>query len=256
MKTRFFTPVFALLAALGLIAGIPAPAAGGLITTEGPTGMFLNPMAEVTPQKTLNIQACWLFQNEPEGSFFAQLIMVAHTLPTKTELGFLFDLSDFAGEGSGTGVQTSYGGFIRQLVLSEGQFHPIVPAFAIGSTVLASDGSTKTTGFFALKKTLTRRESKVPIRAHLGLRYIYSALEGAANKDDVTGYVGLEFSVLKNLSLIGEVNTKTVFNTKIPFAAGLQYYIGKFGISLATMQFGTAKGPGLYFGIGYPFTAD
>jgi hypothetical protein len=246
--------VFVLAVVLISTASMPIGAFGGLITTVGPTGRFLNPQAEVSPQKTLNAQTCWLRQDLPEGIVNSNIFMVAYTLPTNTELGLLADLVT----PQGGSVEAAVGGFLRQLVWPEAQWLPIIPALAVGVTAfhneISSDSAVRATAFVVLSKTLTPPEFRIPVRAHLGGRFI--DFSKPTNERDVTGYVGLELALLSNLRLIGEVNTQTEIDTTPPFAVGLQYALGHLGLSVAAINSGRANTPGLFFGIGFPFTTE
>jgi hypothetical protein len=244
-----------LLVALTLEASLPVRASGGLITKAGPTGMFLNPVAEVSPPNTINAQTCWLRQDVSAGIVNSNILMVAHTLPTATELGLLVDLVT----PQGGSAEAAVGGFLRQLVWPEAQWLSITPAFAVGATgfhneIQMAGFNVRATVFAVLSKTLTPPGFPLPVRAHLGGRFIdYSDPTDAR---DATGYLGLEVDLLTNLRLFGEVNTQTRVDTTTPFAVGLQYSLGKMGISAAAINSGRAGAPGLFFGIGFPFATE
>jgi hypothetical protein len=255
MSCKISRAVFILVVVLISTASMPIGAFGGLITKIGPTGMFLNPQAEVSPPKTLNAQTCWLRQDLSEGIVNSNIFMVAYTLPTATELGLLADLVT----PQGGSVEAAVGGFLRQLVWPEAQWLPIIPALAVGVTAFhneinMSGFDVRATAFVVLSKTLTPPEFRMPVRAHLGGRFI--DFSKPTNERDVTGYVGLELALLPNLRLIGEVNTQTQIDTTTPFAVGLQYALGKLGLSAAAINSGRANAPGLFFGIGFPFTTE
>jgi hypothetical protein len=237
------------------VAGTPIGAFAGLITKAGPTGMFLNPQAEISPPKTINAQTCWVRQELPEGIMHVNILMVAYTLPSATELGLLGDLVT----PQGGSTETAIGGFLRQLVWPEAQWLPITPAFAVGVTAFHNEINirgfdVRATAFAVLSKTLTPPEFRLPVRAHLGGRFIDYAHPTETRV--VTGYVGLEAALLPNLRLVGEVNTQTQIDTTTPFAVGLQYSLGKLGLSAAAINSGRANAPGLFFGIGFPFTTE
>jgi hypothetical protein len=240
---------------LCLALSLPVRAFPGLITKEGPTGMFLNPLAEVSPPQTINAQTCWLHQDLPAGVADWNIFMVAHTLPTATELGLLANLAT----PQGGSVEAAVGGFLRQLVWPEARWLPITPAFAVGATAFHTDIRTpgfnaRATAFAVLSKTLTPPGFRVPVRGHLGGRFIDFA--DPTDASDVTGYLGLEVEVLRNLRLIGEVNSRTTADTTTPFAVGLQFSLAKLGLSVAAINSGRANAPGLFFGIGFPFGTE
>jgi hypothetical protein len=255
MQPRALPVLFAVLVVLYLATTLPVCAFPGLITKEGPTGMFLNPLAEVSPPKTINAQTCWLRQELPAGVAHWNIFMLAHTLPTATELGLLGNLNS----PEGRSVEGAIGGFLRQLVVPEAQWLSITPAFAVGATGFHTDigtegFNTRATAFAALSKTLTSPEFPVQVRMNLGGRFVNFA--EPTDSSDVTGYIGLELGVLRNLRLIGEVNTQTKVDTTTPFAVGLQLSLAKLGISVAAINTGQADTPGLFFGIGFPFTTE
>jgi hypothetical protein len=243
------------LAEIILAASLPAQASGGLITKAGPTGMFLNPVAEVSPPNTINAQTCWLRQDVSAGIVNSNILMVAHTLSTATELGLLVDLVT----PPGGGAEAAVGGFLRQLVWPESQWLSITPAFAVGATGFQNEihmagFDVRATVFAVLSKTLTPAGSPVPVRAHLGGRFI--DFSDPTDARDAAGYVGIEAALWMNLRLIGEVGTQTETDTTTPYAVGLQYSLGKMGISAAAINSGRATTPGLFFGIGFPFATE
>jgi hypothetical protein len=217
--------------------------------------MFLNPLAEVSPPQTINAQTCWVRQDLSGQVAHWNIFMLAHTLPTATELGLLGNLNSPQGHS----VEGAIGGFLRQLVVPEVRWPSITPAVAVGATGFHTDISSegfnvRATAFAVLSKTLTPPEFIVPVRAHLGGRFVN--FSDPTDASDVTGYIGLEAGVWRNLRLIGEVNSRTTADTTTPFAVGLQFSLAKLGLSVAAVNSGRADNPGLFFGIGFPFATE
>lgn len=222
-------------------------AEGGNITLEMPTGMFINPTAEVPPAGTLTPQACWLNQDLKSGTLNGYVAFVSYTFATKTEIGPSFKYVDPPAGDS----LTAPGGFVRQLLLDE---RGMVPALAVGATFLedSDDKLTRRSAFASISKTITPEGAAMPVHIHVGGKWVK-----VPGDDDASVYGGVDIDVTNSLKLVAETAGKTFGDTEVPFAIGIQYsFQEKLGISLAAINAGGAENVGIYFGIGYPFTGS
>lgn len=218
-------------------------AEAGNITLEVPTGQFINPTAEMLPPKTFTVQGCWLNQDLAAGDLNGYAIFASYTFPTMTEVGISLHYVD----PPLGGTKSAPGAFIRQLLLAEGEMRP---ALAIGATIRESDDISRRSVFLSASKTVTPKEAAYPVHVHLGGKWVRNNSD-----DDATVYGGVDVDLTKDLKLGAEVTAKTKFDTKVPFAVGIQYrFMNRLGVTLAAVNAGGAKNPGVYFGIGFPFT--
>jgi hypothetical protein len=229
---------------LGAALWIGAAEAGN-ITAEIPSGMFLNPTAEVQPAGTSVIESCWANQKAKAGTYNGVNAFGSYTFPTKTEVGVILVFVDPpAGD-----QKTAPGAFVRQLLRGE---EGLYPAVAVGATYFeeSDDVLTRRSVFASVSKTVTPKGAAMPVRLHVGGKWIQTP-----SNEDKTVYGGAEIDLTKDFSLIGETEAKDEFDTKMPYAVGVQYrYKGRLGLSLAAMNGGNAGHAGVFFGVGYPFT--
>lgn len=254
----YLAPVIAqiaLFAGTSAFAGTPAPAAApapeapyeggrGLLTLEGPSGMFLNPTSATLPKGAFTAQACYLNPNLDD-SVNASGAMVAYGVTDWLELGILGNyifLDDALGDD-----QSGLGPMARvRLLKDEG----LVPQVSVGYYAKFGDDAVETnSGFVAAYKRFPVGDESGFVKSvgvHLGARY--SSLE---SEDVCVGYGGLEVQFPYRLYLVGEISSKDddVYS-EIPFAAGLQWRAGGINISISAMQDGTFEDPGFFFGIG------
>ena len=246
MKYRRHIAISVFLVLIGI-----SQAEGGNITLEMPTGMFINPTAEVQPVGTLIFQACWLNQNLKAGTLNGYVAFSSYTFHTKTEVGMS---SKYVDPPAG-GTRAAPGGFVRQLLLEEKGTLPAVAAGAtfIEETVASGDALTRRSVFASASKTITPEGVKMPARIHIGGKW--EARRGA-KKEDGSVYGGLDVGLTKTIKLVAEIASKTKFDSETaPYAVGIQYtYKERLGMSLAAINAGSAENIGIYFGIGYPFT--
>lgn len=222
-------------------AAPPYEAGRGLLTLEGPTGMFINPTSATLPAGAFTAQACYLNPNWDD-SVNGTGAVVAYGVTDWLELGvnanYIFtDNGDLSVVGPLARVR---------LLKDEGA----IPQLSIGYYGKFGDDAVSTnSGFLAAYKRFPIGDEAgffKSVGVHVGTRY--SALD---TQDIFVGYGGFELQMPYRLYLVGEVSTQDDDHDEVPYAAGIQWRAGGINISLAALQDGNfADGPGFYFGIG------
>jgi len=217
----------------------------GNITVMGPTGMFLNPVAEVQGKNSILSQACWLNQKVANGRVNGAQGIVSYTAPSNTEIaGMVLVLNPPEGDDI-----VAPGAYVRQLIIERKDWRPAVAA---GGMFLESDDIQNQTAFAAVRQPLTPEDASIPVFLNVGMKWTF-----VRDENDGTIYGGVEVQLNDTLSIVAETSGKTDFDEKTPYAAGVQYKpFEHLGLSLAAINAGGAEDVGFYFGIGYAFLGD
>ena len=217
----------------------------GNVTTEGPTGLFLNPTSGTTPKGYVTTQVCAAVFELPTGSTGVGINgLASYGVTDWFEAGLLvFDVYN-------NGVSPAPGGVLRgRFLKDDGSWVPEVSAGYYGN--YGGSGQQKNTLFLAASKAIPLPENKVvkSSRIHLGGRESWRT-----SANDTVGWVGAEIEFPLHLFLVGEVSTKDQSFPHIPYAWGLQlrHPVG-IGLSLGAVQRGFSNGPGFFIGIGIGF---
>lgn len=251
----------------------PSYAGGrGLITLEGPTGMFQNITSGTLKRGDFTTQSCLSFK-ESNGDNFQWLgTLVSYGVTDWLEVGaFGLFASEF--DRAATGKSHAEAGQIYtriRLLRDEGG----LPEFSIGGLVQRGNGGfDKESLFFAASKGVTfdDRHFLRGARVHFGGRAVWQESNGGGPGGGGGGpgggagpggggdgrintlFVGAELELVRGLFLVGEVNTEDNSDIKRPFSVGLQYRQGSYGLSLAYVQAGNETEPSAYIGIGVSF---
>ncbi|MFT5470987.1 MAG: hypothetical protein ACI8UO_006120 [Verrucomicrobiales bacterium] len=213
----------------------------GLLTTEGPSGMFINPTSGTLPGGAFTVQWCAYFPNQDD-SVVGHGWMAAYGVTDWLEIGSVGTYIDNVDGGTATaggpmarirllkdggglpqtsiGYYGKYGDFDQSNV-----FGAIYKRFSIGN----ESGFVKSVGF------------------HAGARARWES----AKEDEFRGYGGLEFQLPYRLYIVGELTTEEDADVEAPFSYGIQWRAGGVNISLAKVQNGgAADGAAFYVGIG------
>jgi hypothetical protein len=226
----------------------PAEPAGyeggrGLLTLEGPSGMFINPTSGTLPAGAFTAQACY-FNPFMDDSLNATGAQVAYGVTDWLELG-LFGNYIFV---DGADDLSAGGPLARvRLLKDEG----LIPQLSVGYYGMFGDDAIESNnGFIAAYKRFPIGDESgffKSVGVHLGGRYTSNDAE-----DFVVGYGGLEVQLPYRVYLVGEVSTEdNDYHKEVPYSAGIQWRAGGINISLAALQSGTFdEDPGFWFGIG------
>lgn len=221
----------------------PYEAGRGLLTSEGPSGLFINPTSATLPAGAFTAQACYLNPNL-DGSVHGTGAMLSYGVTDWFELGLVGNYIFLDGPADDLAVA---GPMARlRLLKDEG----LIPQLSLGYYGKFGDDAAETnSGFLAAYKRFPVSDESGFVKSvgvHLGTRY------SSLDKDDVfVGYGGLEVQLPYRLYIVGEISTEdSDAHRKVPYALGIQWRAGGINISVAALQNGNLDDPGFYFGIG------
>ncbi len=219
----------------------PYEAGRGLITLEGPSGLFINPTSATLPAGAFTGQYCF-FLPENDSDPWGHGLMLAYGVTDWLEVGAIGNYVDVSGDPIG-------GGPLARIRLTKDEGW--VPQISIGGySVFGDDPVARYGAFGAFYKRIPIDENGFvkSIGIHGGLRKTW---HDGAFEDVFNVYGGLEIQLPARFYLVGEVSTRDDDAQKeVPYAFGIQWRAGGINVSVAGIQDGTLDEPGFYFGIG------
>jgi hypothetical protein len=247
----------------------------GLITLEGPSGMFINPTSATLPQGTFILNYCVFVPTLPEGvGLVGHGILLSYGVRDWLEVGFIGDLLDLSVDQH----TTTTGRVTRIAPATEDTFvigGPEVrirllrdlsdkwwPEVSIGTYFhLGTPGGPLNTlngynAFVAASKTVPICErgflKTITFQGGFRTQWLTSdAADAVGESTSERGYGGLEVQLPCHIYLIGEIISRdNDLDNHIPWAAGLQWRGRNFGCTIAALQNGSEPSPGFYFGVG------
>ena len=230
---------------VSLSQGIGGYEAGrGLITLEGPSGMFINPTSATLPKGTFTAQYCIFFPDRSD-RVLGHGFLGAYGITDSIEVGILGNYIDPRGvDGDG-----NFGPFARlRLTTNDGW----MPQIGVGGYTKFGIESLENFSAFAAaywRIPINEEGFVKSLGVHLGVRENW--FDGG-NLEAFHAYGGLELQMPLRIYAVAEITTKdNDFDTETPFSYGLQWRAGGINISVAGIQNGgLPKGPAFYFGIG------
>jgi hypothetical protein len=238
----------------------------GLITLEGPSGMFIDPTSATLPQGTFILNYCVFVPTLPEGfGLVGHGILLSYGVRDWLEIGFIGDLLDLS---TPDGAENTYviGGPEARIRLLRDRTDKWWPEISIGtyfhlgtphiSPLSPLNGYN---AFLALSKTVPICEHGFikSITFQGGFRTQFLTTNIVEESTSERGYGGIEVQLPWNFYVIGEAVTRDdeLDNTiggknRFPWAAGLQWRGKWFGCTIAALQNGGEDHPGFYFGVG------
>lgn len=231
----------------------PSPAAyeagRGLITLEGPSGMFMNPTSATLGARASTIQYCMFLPNGSTTDTVGNGFMGAYGVTDSVEIGVI---AKYISPNKGSNL-SGVGPFARlRLTKNEG----LMPQLSVGGYAQFGDDPLTTSGIFSAaywRIPINEDGFLKSLGVHAGIRETWYDV-GAS--DAFYGYAGLEVQLPLRVYLIGEVSTQDSDRDleNAPYAYGLQWRLYGVNISLAGIQNGSLpNGPELYWGIGGGF---
>jgi hypothetical protein len=236
-------------AAKGPVAAPPPEeayeAGRGLLTTEGPSGLFINPTSATLPKGAFTAQYCF-FLPENDSSPWGHGYMASYGLTDWAELGVIGLYVDAPGENP-----FATGPFARIRLLKDDGW---IPQFSIGGYTRFGDDPTETIGLFAAaykRCPIDENGFFKSIGFHAGVRQNW--YDGP--DDPFHGYGGIEIQLPYRFYIVGEISSRDDdTETEVPYAFGIQWRAGGVNISVAGIQAGNQDEPGFFFGIGSQFS--
>ena len=218
----------------------------GLLTLEGPSGMFINPTSATMPAGAFTAQACWLNPRLDDAiNGFGALL--SYGVTDWLEIGAIGAYVSI----DGASDLDAAGSLARVRLLKDEGW---IPQLSVGYYSRFGDDPEQTqTGFLAAYKRFPIGDESGFVKSlgvHAGGRY--SDLEGG---EVVVGYGGIEVQLPYRVYLVVEASTEDDdLGNDTPFAAGIQWRAGAVNISVAAVQNGNDAvfddGLGFFFGIG------
>lgn len=213
----------------------------GLITLQGPTGMFQNPTSGTMPQGAFTAQYCF-FSPFVDTSVLGHGFLAAYGVTDWLEVAALTTYIDAGDNLAAAGPQ------VRARLMKNEGFLPQVSVGYYGS--FGDAALEKNTVYIAGYNRIPLAEDGLlkSLGVHYGLRNSWIR----NSSDDLRGYGGIELQLPLRVYVVGEMATKDDdFGGEIPFSYGLQWRSGGINISVAMVQPGDlTDGPGFWFGIG------
>ena len=256
----------------------PYRASRGLITLEGPSGMFINPTSATLPQGKFTIQYCLFFPNR-DTDIVGHGTMISYGVTDWLELGLVGNLVDVNGDlipdqrainrAAAAGVPISAddagyddefavaGPMVRVRLLRDREWWPEISVG--GYMKWGTNALNAGTLFVAASKRIPIDPDGFfkSIVIQTGARQTwYDKGQGPGRvRDSGRFYGGLELELPYRFYAIGELTQKdNDFDRRMPFAYGLQCRLPGVNLTFAALQDG---GPhervGLYSGVGISF---
>ncbi len=226
-----------------VMADAPYEGGRGLITLEGPSGMFINPTSATLPQGAFTAQYCLLFPNQ-DTDVVGHGVMMSYGVKDWLEVGLTGNLVDL---NAGVDRDLAAGGpLVRIRLLKDESWWP---QFSVGGYMKwGSPALNQITAFAAAYKRVPISETG-PVRSlgfHAGVRESWFDAV-AVQSDSFTGYFGAEVQLPYRVYLVGEISTPGFTRGGVrpksnPYAWGAQWRLGGVNLSVAAMdQDGTGR---------------
>lgn len=234
----------------GPVVEVPVAAreSRGLITLEGPSGMFLNPTTATLRQGVFSYGYCFILTNQ-ETDILGHAMFISYGVRDWLELGVVanmvnFRVDDELPEGSyGTG-----GPMARVRLIRDRGYWPEISLGAYAK--FGTDKFDSKNIFIGASKTLPIDENGFVKTVTFQGGFRESWIE-MPDRNTNRFYGGMEVQLPCNLYLVGEVTQfagrKDEF---MPWGAGVQWRGRKFGVTAALVQSGDDDPPSIYLGIG------
>lgn len=222
----------------------------GLVTAIGPTGLFQNPTSGILPKNAFSIEDCLGFNKTGGDHFGSDGVLLSYGLTDWMEIGafaaFAYGL-DPAVFGD-SNFQMGQAHVRIRLMRDEG----VMPELTIGGMAgFGDDILVKDTLMIMASKGIKLSDGDVmrSARIHGGFRQTWPGF----GEDFQTAFVGLEVELVRNIFLVGEVNSRDDSFIETPWSLGFQYKSSAFGMSLAVVQDAFRTDETLYVGIGVSY---
>jgi hypothetical protein len=221
----------------------------GMITLEGPSGMFLNPTSATLPEGAFAFGYCIVLTNQ-ETDILGHSLYLSYGVRDWLELGVVANMFNFRTSGGelakgsyGTGGPMARIRLVRDL--------RCWPEISLGAySKMGTDHFDSSNVFLAASKTLPIDEKGFLKTITFQGGFRESWLQ-APDRNTNRFYGGIEVQLPHNFYLIGEI---TQFSKRAdqftPWAAGVQWRGRRFGLTAAIVQSGDDDPPSIYLGLG------
>lgn len=222
----------------------PYEANRGLLTLEGPSGMFINPTSATLPAGAFTAQYCFFLPDFDFDDTIGHGALVAYGVTDWFEVGAVANMLQDA---PGGGEDFAAGPMARLRLLKH---DGLIPQLSIGGYGKIGDDSVEqASAFLALTERFELDAGPLQsIAFHAGARQTW-----VEDDDTFRGYFGVELQLPARLYLVGEIATEADNEVETPWAAGIQWRAGGINISTAVVEHGDGDDVGFFFGIGTAF---
>ncbi len=225
----------------------------GLLTIQGPSGLFINPTSGTMPAGAFTAQYCFFLPNNNTDILMAHGGLISFGVTDWLELGAILGGKDF--DSNVPLDDRFYGGpMVRARILKDEGF---LPELSVGGYFIFGDEENYNAFLAAFKRFEISKDGILrSVGLHAGLRQTWIEDPDPDLSDSPVGYFGLEVELPFRLYLVGEVSTRDEdLSDDVPYAFGLQWRAGGINISIAYTEpgFGIVHEPSLFFGIGSQF---
>ena len=223
----------------------------GLITLDGPSGLFLNPTSGTLPERASTIQYCVFFPDN-RNDVVGHGVLAAYGFTDEFEFGGIATLLDF--DGGDPSERGAGGPFARYRFTKDDGF---IPQISLGASARVGDTLlNKYSVFVASYKRIPIDEDGIlrSIGFHGGLKELFFDSD-RPEEDSFSVYGGIEVQFPLRLYAVGEVQTKdTDINEHVPYSFGAQWRAPGIAMSIAGIQNGGTSDISFYYGIGGSLT--
>jgi hypothetical protein len=220
----------------------------GLVTLEGPSGMFLNPTSATLPQGTVGFGYCFVLTNQ-DTDILGHHLFFSYGVRDWLEVGVVADMFNFRTSGPEfrEGSYGTGGPMARVRLLRDREYWPEVSVGAYSKW--GTDQIDSSNVYVALSKTVPIEKGFLKTVTFQG-GFRESWLE-APDRNTNRFYGGIEMQLPHNFYLIGEVTQFAKRKDEfMPWAAGVQWRGRRFGLTAAIVQSGDDDPPSIYLGLG------
>jgi hypothetical protein len=224
--------------------------ARGLITLEGPAGMFINPTSGTLPQGKFTLQYCFFLPAvNTDEIWHGWLLGIGIT--DWLEIGATSFLDK---NPPGESDHFAGGPQVRVRLLRDKAWWP---ELCVGSYARWGDHALNKVGVYVAESKRFMIDSKGVFRSvavHGGFRQLWLDHAGPApGQNSSVGYIGTELEFPYRIYAVAEVSTRDQQRPhadQTPFAFGLQCRLPAVALSIAGIQEGDQAHLGFWFGIG------
>jgi len=223
----------------------------GLVTLEGPSGMFLNPTSATLPQGVFAVGYCSVLTNQ-DTDILGNHSFISYGVRDWLELGVVASMIHFSTDNVDENLREGDYGYAGPM--ARVRLHQDIgmwPEVSLGGYAkFGTDAFDSKNVFLAASKTFPIDEKGFLKTVTFQGGFRESWLE-RPDRNTNRFYGGIEVQLPCDLYAVGEV---TQFASRkdefTPWAVGLQWRGKKFGLSAAIVQSGDDKPPSIYLGIG------
>jgi hypothetical protein len=216
----------------------------GLISWEGPSGLFINPTSADLPRGAFALQYCVLVFEQAGTDVAGHQAVASYGITDWIELGVSGLTLDDAESTTFRG-----GPFVRVRLVEDETW----PEVSVGGIVRAgNERLSRQTVFVTASKYVDTGGGFVrSVPLHAGLRQIWQDVN---DETALIAYAGAELELPRGIFLVGEVSTKADVFEHTPYSFGVQVRRPDgFGFSIAGVQTGDFDKLGVLVGIGISF---